>query len=82
MKDHLSDRNIYTEVENNPTNAIRMHVNKKLMELKKKKLISDEQYKILYVNSSITPLFYALIKTHKEGFPIRPIVSFIDSPTY
>ena len=28
------------------------------------------------------PLFYALIKTHKTGHPIRPIVSFIDSPSY
>jgi hypothetical protein len=28
------------------------------------------------------PLFYALIKIHKEGYPIRPIVSFIETPTY
>jgi hypothetical protein len=42
MDDHLSNRTIYNEVENNPTNAIRMQVNKKLMELKKKKLVSDE----------------------------------------
>ena len=28
------------------------------------------------------PLFYALIKIHKPGNPIRPIVSFIDSPSY
>ena len=36
----------------------------------------------MYVNTDITPRFYALIKTHKIDYPIRPIVSFIDSPTY
>ena len=36
----------------------------------------------MYANSPTNPLFYATIKTHKENFPIRSIVSFIDTPTY
>ena len=40
------------------------------------------EYKHLYVNTAVTPRFYSLIKTHKANYPIRPIVSFIDSPTY
>ena len=34
------------------------------------------------MNTAVTPRFYSLIKTHKVNYPIRPIVSFIDSPTY
>ena len=34
------------------------------------------------MNNATIPLFYALIKTHKPGQPIRPIVSFSGSPSY
>ena len=44
--------------------------------------ISGSQYSYLYCNKIVTPKFYATIKTHKMDNPIRPIVSFIDSPTY
>ena len=30
----------------------------------------------------LNALFYATIKIHKPENPIRPIVSFIDTPTY
>lgn len=30
----------------------------------------------------IPPRLYGLPKVHKEGIPVRPIVSFISSPTY
>lgn len=36
----------------------------------------------MYCSTAQTPRFYALLKTHKENYPIRPIVSFIGSPTY
>ena len=37
---------------------------------------------MLYSNTPLNALFFATIKIHEEGYPIRPIVSFIDSPTY
>lgn len=37
---------------------------------------------MMYVSTAETPRFYGLIKTHKENNPIRPITSFIGSPTY
>ena len=36
----------------------------------------------MYYSTAETPRFYGLIKTHKENYPIRPITSFIGSPTY
>jgi len=45
-------------------------------------LIQKDEYQKLFANSATIPLFYALIKIHKQGNPIRPIVSFINSPSY
>ena len=53
-----------------------------MKKLKDTRKLDEETYKKLYCNKTITPRFYANIKTHKEDYPIRPIVSFIDSPTY
>lgn len=36
----------------------------------------------MYQNSANIPRFYGLVKLHKEGHPIRPIVSFCGSPTH
>jgi hypothetical protein len=82
IRSHLSDLETYVEVENNPTNTLQNKVNSELKLLKNMSLLSDEQYKYLRSSTASTPLFYALIKTHKPNNPIRPIVSFIDSPTY
>ena len=57
-------------------------MNAVLKKLKDKKSMTYEQYRQLYVNNATIPLFYSLVKTHKPNLPIRPIVSFIDSPTY
>jgi len=52
------------------------------LKLKNEGKLNADEYKSLYCNKSVTPKFYATIKTHKDGNPIRPIVSFVDSPTY
>ena len=80
--DHLSDSSTYCEVQRNPTNALQTKVNNELMILKRTSLISEEEYKFLRSTTSSIPRFYPLIKTHKINNPIRPLISFIDSPTY
>ena len=57
-------------------------INNTLRDLKQKQLFTEHEYKTLYSTTAATPLFYGLIKTHKENFPIRPIVSFVNSPSY
>ena len=37
---------------------------------------------MLYSNEGLCPRFYGLLKIHKPGIPLRPIVSFVSSPTY
>lgn len=45
-------------------------------------MLTKQQYDDLYCSAASTPQFYGLIKLHKEGNPIRPIVAFNGSPTY
>ena len=61
---------------------LRNKIKKELKDLKEKKELSSEDYRRLYVNTSVTPRFYGTIKIHKENNPIRPIVFFNDSPAY
>lgn len=69
-------------MQTNPINTLKNKLNYKLKKLKENKKLDEDTYKNLYSNKAVTPRFYANIKTHKENNPIRPIVSFIDSPTY
>lgn len=44
--------------------------------------LSDKERKYLSPNCSKAPQIYGLPKVHKEGFPLRPIVSAIGLLTY
>ena len=44
--------------------------------------ISEAVYKRLYPTGAESPTFYGLLKIHKEGIPLRPIVSSIGTVTY
>ena len=50
-----------------------------LLDLQKAGKISDSTYKMLDSSDGLCPRFY---KIHKPGIPLRPIVSFVNSPTY
>ena len=80
--EHLRDPDTYEMLNHDPSNDIRTEVNRYLKRLYDMKLFSKEEYFHLFANSSNIPLFYCLVKIHKIGYPIRPIVSFIASPTY
>ena len=44
--------------------------------------VQDHLYKQLQSLSGMTPLLYGLLKIHKPEIPLRPIASFINSPSY
>ena len=45
-------------------------------------MINEAVYKRLYPTGTGSPKFYGLPKVHKEGMPLRPIVSSIVAVTY
>ena len=80
--DLLDNRNTYSLLKNDPTKTTECKLNKILLKLKKSEKISESLYKRLYSSDSLPPRFYGLPKIHKPQIPLRPIVSFVDSPTY
>ena len=68
-----------------PTDSISKYKNKLISMLKSIKAeggISEAIYKRLYPTGAGSPKFYGLSKIHKEGMPLRPIVSNTGAVTY
>ncbi|XP_047430623.1 uncharacterized protein LOC124999687 isoform X7 [Mugil cephalus] len=64
-----------------PTNIYKTRIINYLQQLEKEKAIDRLLYYRLYPGEA-TPCIYGLPKIHKEGAPLRPIVSSINSVTY
>ena len=78
----LSDTSTYKPLSKDPTSALRQKMNSLLLSLHTSGHLSDYQYHKLRDSAGHIPLLYALPKIHKQDVPLRPIVSFISSPTY
>ena len=57
-------------------------MNSVLWSLRQKNLLSDGTYCRLRSSAGGVPRLYGLPKIHKPDIPLRPIVSFMSSPTY
>jgi hypothetical protein len=77
----LNNRNTYSILKSDPTGNTQRTFNAKLLLLKKSNIISKATEK-LYSSDGLSPRFYGLPKIHKREIPLRPIVSFVNSPTY
>ena len=78
----LNDGNTYSFLKSDPTSKTQRKLNNMLLDLKKAGIINEDLYRMLYSSDGLSPRFYGLPKIHKTGIPLRPIVSFINSPTY
>ena len=67
-----------------PTKRNEKRVNDELKQLAKNGSINKETYVYLRLSegSSCAPLLYGRVKLHKEGYPLRPIVSSVGWRTY
>ncbi|XP_072048674.1 uncharacterized protein [Amphiura filiformis] len=78
----LSDDNVYSKLKKDPTQIFQARLVKLLKELKDCGTIDSKTYWKLYPTVCDIPKFYGLIKVHKAGAPLRPIVSSIGSVSY
>ena len=78
----LEDETTYRKLKKYPTTREENKMNAMLLDLKNKGILAEELYRQLRSSGGQIPLFYGLPKIHKTGTPLRPIVSFISSPTY
>ena len=56
---------------------LEQNMRKLLLSLKKRKFLSSDLYERLYPNGSSVGRLYGLPKVHKEGVPLRPILSAV-----
>ncbi|UYV64946.1 hypothetical protein LAZ67_3002543 [Cordylochernes scorpioides] len=73
----LNDNDTYEEIRGDPTKKIKLKISKFIRSMKSKALDKRK----LKLEDVAAPLFKGLPKIHKEGVPLRPIVSGIKAPT-
>ena len=82
MEGMLSDNNTYQRIKKDPTKNIILKLKELLKRWKDKEFISPAEYKYMLSTDGILPRAYGLPKVHKDGCPLRIIVSCINSPLY
>ena len=82
MDSLVNDKRAYEELTVNPAPKLQKGLNAKLLELKKRDLLSYNLYHRLRCSAPQSPKLYEPPKLHKPQTPMRPIVSLCGTPTY
>ncbi|XP_067634465.1 uncharacterized protein [Eurosta solidaginis] len=78
----VNDITSYRVLKRDPTNKLQEKNNEFVEKMFKNKMISlSEKYRLLSKTAN-APRLYGLPKIHKEGIPLRPICSSVNSPSY
>ncbi|XP_071051081.1 uncharacterized protein [Onthophagus taurus] len=78
----FKDEKVYKKLNTNPINSIQNKVNKQVKNLFDKGFIDEVKRKSLTIYNSTLSKAYCLPKIHKEGCPMRPIISSVGAATY
>ena len=78
----LLDQPTYKNISNDPTTKYKNKLVNLLKSIKSEGEIDEALYKKLYPTGAGSPKCYGLPKIHKEGNPLRPIVSSIGPASY
>lgn len=78
----LNDTNTYTTLQRNPINRLTAELHTLLKRWKAGNFITPTKYRQLNSVVPLLPRAYGLPKVHKENFPLRIIVSSINTPLH
>ena len=78
----LLDQPEYKSIPNDPTNRYKNKLISILKSLKAEGGMNEVTYRRLYPTGASLPRFYVLPKVHKQGMPLRPIVSSVGAVMY
>lgn len=82
MKDILKDMCTYRRLKRDPTSVLQSKNNALIEKLFNINAINVTEKNKLIARVATAPRIYGLPKIHKEGTPLRPICSSINSPSY
>ena len=80
--EELLQQSAYRPIPSDPTNTFKTRLISLLKHIKTENGINEATYKRVYPTGAGSPKFYGLPKVHKQGTPLRPIVSSIGAVTY
>ena len=80
--EELLNQPTYRPIPNDPTNKLKTRQICLLKQIKTEGGMNVATYKMLYPTGAGSPKFYGLPNVHKQGTPLRPIVSSIGAVTY
>lgn len=75
----LGDTASYMQLEEDPSEDLDMDLTLAMKSMEKRGLISREEAKAIQETSPRLPHLFTLIKLHKSGHPLRPVVSYVGS---
>ena len=78
----LLQQQTYRPIPSDPTSRLKNRLITLLKKIKTEGGMSETTYRRLYPTGAGSPKFYGLPKVHKQGTPLRPIVSSIGAATY
>jgi len=78
----LSEDNTYICLNKDPLNKLTTDIRALLLRWKREEFIDINIYRKLLITDGILPRVYGLMKIHKENYPLRIIISSINSPSY
>ena len=82
MQQMLCDKDTYQPLKKDPTTSLENKMNARQLQLKKCGRLPPDVYSRLRSSAGRVPMLYGLPEVHKPDVPLRPIVSFMSSPTY
>ncbi|KAJ8021749.1 hypothetical protein HOLleu_39038 [Holothuria leucospilota] len=82
MSNLIMEDKTYRPLKRDPTTSLENKIGKAIKELKEQNKLNKKQTTQLTLRNLLAPRIYGLPKVHKEGIPLRPIVSSINSPSY
>jgi len=78
----LGDQATYKELKKDPLKRLTNKINELIKSWRKNNLINEMTYKHLNCTNGNLPRCFGLPNIHKDGFPLRIIVSALGSPVY
>ena len=72
----------YKKITEDPTNKQKTKLISILKSIKTEGGLKEEEYRKMYPTGAVSPKYYGLPKIHKQGIPLRPIVSSTGTVTY
>ncbi|MCP3661020.1 MAG: hypothetical protein GY696_00765 [Gammaproteobacteria bacterium] len=82
MMSILDEPRFFKKIPSNPTLKREKQLNAFLLSLQKREILEKKLYMFLRTSNSRTPQAYGLPKIHKDGTPLRPIISAVRSFNY